>query len=230
MNARCTLSEYGGRSKERATGTRSTRLEDGYLQVALTRLAPRKHGAGRRAPGAPTRGVGATTWYSSLQLAPPHCLCQRHARLASKVARHHRLRGGLTSALTSAQRRPFAMALAGDGSSAFSRALASNSRKQRDAALFALTQWLGARASVEESDLMKIWKGQFYAMWHADKAPVQARGHVRSTAARRAACFKHGAHAQPLTAQAAACLSDDPSPPTGGGCGEHGGCAGRLPA
>jgi hypothetical protein len=96
------------------------------------------------------------------------------------------------------------MALAGDGSSAFSRALASNSRKQRDAALFALTQWLGARASVEESDLMKIWKGQFYAMWHADKAPVQARAHCTREAAHSAACFQRSAHAGPLSAQAAA--------------------------
>jgi Nucleolar protein,Nop52 len=66
------------------------------------------------------------------------------------------------------------MSALGDGSSAFSRALASNSRKQRDVALFALKQWLGARSSVEETDLLKLWKGLFYAMWHADKAPVQA--------------------------------------------------------
>jgi hypothetical protein len=66
------------------------------------------------------------------------------------------------------------MSALGDGSSAFSRALASNSRKQRDIALFALKQWLGARSSVEETDLLKLWKGLFYAMWHADKAPVQA--------------------------------------------------------
>ena len=86
------------------------------------------------------------------------------------------------------------MALAGDGSSAFSRALASNSRKQRDAALFALTQWLGARTSVEESDLMKIWKGQFYAMWHADKAPVQVCAHVTSAGGTGRCLLRSAAH------------------------------------
>lgn len=78
---------------------------------------------------------------------------------------------------------PFAMAHSlGDGSSAFSRALASNSRKHRDAALYALTQWLGARGEVDEGDLLKIWKGMFYAMWHADKAPVQVCARARASA------------------------------------------------
>ena len=63
----------------------------------------------------------------------------------------------------------------GDGSSKFARALASNSKKIRDGALASLARWLAARGVVEEADLMKVWKGMFYALWHADKAPVQAR-------------------------------------------------------
>ena len=67
------------------------------------------------------------------------------------------------------------MAEPGDGSTKFARALASNSKAQRDAALDALARWLAAREVVEESDLLKVWKGMFYALWHADKAPVQVR-------------------------------------------------------
>ena len=70
---------------------------------------------------------------------------------------------------------PVAAASGGDGSSSFARALASNSKKQRDGALAALSRWLAARPSVAEADLLKVWKGMFYAMWHADKAPVQVR-------------------------------------------------------
>jgi len=74
-----------------------------------------------------------------------------------------------------ALRNPRAMAAPGDGSTKFARALASNSKAQRDAALDALARWLAAREVVEESDLLKVWKGMFYALWHADKAPVQVR-------------------------------------------------------
>ncbi len=80
-----------------------------------------------------------------------------------------------------------------DGGSSFARALASNAVKERDAALGALGRWLASRAAVEDADLLKLWKGLFYAMWHADKAPVQARrgrgaagGGVRASTAARA--------------------------------------------
>ena len=74
------------------------------------------------------------------------------------------------------------MAAPGDGSTKFAKALASNSKAQRDAALDALGRWLAAREVVEESDLLKVWKGMFYALWHADKAPVQARASPRPRA------------------------------------------------
>lgn len=63
----------------------------------------------------------------------------------------------------------------GDGNSKFAKALANNDVKVRDRALQALSKWLAAREEVSELDLMKLWKGMFCAMWHADKAPVQAR-------------------------------------------------------
>ena len=37
-----------------------------------------------------------------------------------------------------------------------------------------LTKWLGARTAVDMLDMKKIWKGLFYAMWHADGWDVQA--------------------------------------------------------
>jgi hypothetical protein len=72
-----------------------------------------------------------------------------------------------------AEARP---AAGGDGGSTFARALASGATRQRDTALTALSRWLASRPSVEEAEMLKLWKGLFYAMWHADKAPVQARG------------------------------------------------------
>ena len=63
----------------------------------------------------------------------------------------------------------------GDGGSAFARALAAGGQKQRDAALAALSRWLASRSEVDETEMLKLWKGLFYAMWHADKPAVQAR-------------------------------------------------------
>ena len=67
-----------------------------------------------------------------------------------------------------------AVASPGDGGSAFARALASGAQKQRDAALAALSRWLASRSEVDETEMLKLWKGLFYAMWHADKPAVQA--------------------------------------------------------
>jgi len=61
-----------------------------------------------------------------------------------------------------------------EGSTRFARALASNEKKTRDGALASLARWLRAREVVEDAELLKVWKGMFYALWHADKAPVQA--------------------------------------------------------
>ena len=100
---------------------------------------------------------------------------------------------------------PVAAASGGDGSSSFARALASNSKKQRDGAMAALSRWLAARPSVDEADLLKVWKGMFYAMWHADKAPVQARGlraFVAKPTASRRLRSRARPHAPRLTRQA----------------------------
>lgn len=61
----------------------------------------------------------------------------------------------------------------GDGESKFAKALANNDVKVRDRAVLALSKWLASREAVSELDLLKLWKGMFFAMWHADKAPVQ---------------------------------------------------------
>lgn len=82
---------------------------------------------------------------------------------------------------------------------AFTRALASNVRATRDGALAGLGRWLAARGDVPDADLLKVWKGMFYALWHADKPAVQARarmqGEVRTGRRRgRAAPPPAGAH------------------------------------
>ena len=38
----------------------------------------------------------------------------------------------------------------------------------RDATFVSLSKWLGAKATIDVLDMKKIWKGLFYAMWHAD--------------------------------------------------------------
>lgn len=64
---------------------------------------------------------------------------------------------------------------AASAESVFTRALASGVRAKRELALTALGRWLAAQRHVSESDLLKLWKGLFYALWHADKAAVQVR-------------------------------------------------------
>ena len=61
----------------------------------------------------------------------------------------------------------------GDGVNPFARQLASGDKDVRDATFAALGKWLGARADVPLLDMKKIWKGLFYAMWHADGWDVQ---------------------------------------------------------
>lgn len=60
------------------------------------------------------------------------------------------------------------------GNSKFARALGSNDPLTRQQGVDALVRFLNARPSVDEADLMKIWKGVFYCFWHSDTAPVQA--------------------------------------------------------
>ena len=62
------------------------------------------------------------------------------------------------------------------GDSKFARALGSVDFHTREAGLRAMAAWLSRRGVVEESDLLKLWKGVFYCFWHSDSAPVQVRG------------------------------------------------------
>uniref|UniRef100_A0A1D1XR63 Ribosomal RNA processing protein 1 B n=1 Tax=Anthurium amnicola TaxID=1678845 RepID=A0A1D1XR63_9ARAE len=62
-------------------------------------------------------------------------------------------------------------------SSAVAKRLASCNKATRDRALRLLKTWLSAQApasAVSGEDLLKIWKGLFYCVWHADKLPVQS--------------------------------------------------------
>lgn len=62
----------------------------------------------------------------------------------------------------------------GDGSNPFAKQLACGDKEVRDATFAALAKWLGAKAgTVDILDMKKIWKGLFYAMWHADGWDVQ---------------------------------------------------------
>ncbi|CAI7777753.1 unnamed protein product [Closterium sp. NIES-53] len=58
--------------------------------------------------------------------------------------------------------------------SKFMRRLAASDEETRDQAFEVLSRWLIARKEIAEEDLLKIWKGLFYCMWHSDKPPVQA--------------------------------------------------------
>ena len=46
---------------------------------------------------------------------------------------------------------------------------------QRDKAVAALVRWLSKHSKVTDGDMMKIWKGLFYCMFHSDKLQVQVR-------------------------------------------------------
>ena len=60
-----------------------------------------------------------------------------------------------------------------DGVNPFARQLASGDKDVRDATFAALAKWLGSRTDVPLIDMKKIWKGLFYAVWHADGWDVQ---------------------------------------------------------
>ena len=58
-------------------------------------------------------------------------------------------------------------------SNPFARQLASGDKDVRDATFVSLSKWLGAKSDIDVLDMKKIWKGLFYAMWHADGWDVQ---------------------------------------------------------
>ncbi|CAK9200191.1 unnamed protein product [Sphagnum troendelagicum] len=60
------------------------------------------------------------------------------------------------------------------GSYSFARKLASSDVRTREKGMGLLVLWLACQQEVREDELKKIWKGLFYCVWHADKAPVQA--------------------------------------------------------
>ena len=60
------------------------------------------------------------------------------------------------------------------GQSKLVRALGSPDFHTRAKAVGGLTRFLQKRAGqLSEKNMMKIWKGLFYAFWHSDKTPVQ---------------------------------------------------------
>jgi ribosomal RNA-processing protein 1 len=66
----------------------------------------------------------------------------------------------------------------GKGNSVFARSLAHTELAVREKAFARLAAFLAARAAadgkaLERLDLLKIWKGLFYAFWHSDLAPIQ---------------------------------------------------------
>ncbi|KAI7749569.1 hypothetical protein M8C21_021936 [Ambrosia artemisiifolia] len=54
------------------------------------------------------------------------------------------------------------------------RNLASCNTTTRSKALKHLTNWLPTQLQIADDDMKKLWKGLFYCIWHADKAPVQS--------------------------------------------------------
>ncbi|KAK9079392.1 hypothetical protein SSX86_001063 [Deinandra increscens subsp. villosa] len=54
------------------------------------------------------------------------------------------------------------------------RNLASCNTPARSKALRELTNWLPTQLQISDDEMKKLWKGLFYCIWHADKAPVQS--------------------------------------------------------
>ncbi|KAJ0497571.1 putative nucleolar, Nop52 [Helianthus annuus] len=54
------------------------------------------------------------------------------------------------------------------------RNLASCNTAARSKALRELTSWLPTQPQISDDEMKKLWKGLFYCIWHADKAPVQS--------------------------------------------------------
>ncbi|CAI9289479.1 unnamed protein product [Lactuca saligna] len=54
------------------------------------------------------------------------------------------------------------------------RKLASCNTGARTKALREVTNWLPTQLEISDEEMKKLWKGLFYCIWHADKAPVQS--------------------------------------------------------
>ncbi|XP_058113668.1 uncharacterized protein LOC131256699 [Magnolia sinica] len=61
------------------------------------------------------------------------------------------------------------------GAPSIAKHLASCNTRTRSQALAHLTTFFSSHPSISDSDMLKIWKGLFYSLWHADKLPVQLR-------------------------------------------------------
>ncbi|XP_068653558.1 uncharacterized protein [Aristolochia californica] len=57
--------------------------------------------------------------------------------------------------------------------SSIARRLASCDKHVRDKAIRSLGKWFASHPDVRNEELLWIWKGLFYCVWHADKQPVQ---------------------------------------------------------
>lgn len=71
--------------------------------------------------------------------------------------------------------------------SKLARALGSVDYRTREKGVQALTRFLQRKDEMPDRDMLKIWKGLFYAFWHSDKQPVQVRGRPPGAAAQEAA-------------------------------------------
>lgn len=54
------------------------------------------------------------------------------------------------------------------------RALAHGKRRVRHRALEDTEKWLRRNDSIDRDDLLRLWKGLFYSLWHEDKWETQA--------------------------------------------------------
>ncbi|KAL5998916.1 hypothetical protein ACLOJK_009864 [Asimina triloba] len=61
------------------------------------------------------------------------------------------------------------------GAVSIAKQLASCQTRTRSQALLQLTTFLSSHPCVSDPDMLKIWKGLFYSLWHADKLPAQFR-------------------------------------------------------
>jgi ribosomal RNA-processing protein 1 len=61
------------------------------------------------------------------------------------------------------------------GGASLIRDLASCNKTTRDRSLkLVLKTWLPEETQLSDDEMKKLWKGLFYCLWHADKAPVQS--------------------------------------------------------
>lgn len=77
------------------------------------------------------------------------------------------------------RKRKVLEAVSADGDSKLARALGSVDSGTREQGLQALTLWLSRKPDLTELDLLKLWKGIFYAFWHSDMSHVQVRPRMR---------------------------------------------------